>query len=182
MAGAAHAAAGRKAASVPGGVRMEAGKRICVYGACPRGSRGARSGGGWRGSPKLGSGGFQDGGEKVLANSTCGVFVGPAEAPAAEITTWGRGGKRCRAPSPLRGSLPLGSGTAGTQTDGPPRGLPRPFWDQGCSWARWQPRVGFWDSAKGSGSCVNITMLQREQGCQAFLRHVVMLDATGLRS
>lgn len=38
-----------------------------------------------------GGGGFRGRGEKGLANSTCGVFVSPAEAPAAEITTWGTG-------------------------------------------------------------------------------------------
>lgn len=130
MARAVHAAAGsaasRKAASVnssgqDGGRQQGFVYAVLVPGS--RGGRGARSGSGRQGSPEPGSRGFRGcwgGGEKVLANSTCGVFVSPMEAPAAEITTWGRRGGRggwrkcCWAPSPQRRSLLLGSGAAGT--------------------------------------------------------------------
>lgn len=38
--------------------------------------------------------------EKGLANSTCRVFISPAKAPAAEITTWGKGENAAGPPCP----------------------------------------------------------------------------------
>lgn len=79
--------------------------------------------------------GCQGGGEKVLANSTCGVFVSPVEAPAAEITTWGRRGV-CVGGEMLLGPLtpaPVPAAWLRRCWDAGPS--PNPFWSQGCSWA-----------------------------------------------
>lgn len=72
----------------------------------------------------------------------------------------------------------------------------RRCWDAGCwvtvgiavpAGARDGPGLvtalaGFWDSPKGSCSCLNLTTAQCGWGCQAFPRCVMILDAKDLQS
>lgn len=120
----------RKAASVTWWVRREASTRVRVCSACPGGLRKRHEGGGQaaREPRARAQGCFM---EKVLANSTCRVFISPAMAPAAEITTWGKGENTAGPPCPS----PAWLGTAGMQANGSPQGSAHPLWSQGCSWA-----------------------------------------------
>lgn len=120
----------RKAASVNRWVRREASTRVHVYSACPRGLGKRREGEGQAArEPQARARGYFI--EKVLANGTCRVFISPAKAPAAEITTWGKGentaGPPCLSPAWLH--------TAGMQASGSPQRSTHPLWSQRCSWA-----------------------------------------------
>lgn len=113
-------------------------------------------------------GGFRGEGRRSLRAAPAGV----CEAPAPEITTWGKG-KRCRAPC----SRSHGSGNGALPgVLVPPAAGDAPGLGFGSLLL-----AGFWGSPKRSCSCWNLTMLHHKQGCQASPKRVVMLSARALQ-